>query len=408
MDWKQVVLQAILGLGAGSLIAGIAIGIVLSYRGSGIINLSTGAIAMLAGYCYWSLRTGTPPWSAPPGFGEVHQPVSVHRARADRDRGLPAGGRLLIEYGIFRPLRTATPLAKLAASLGLLLVAQAFVSLAFGIGTKPQPPVLPSGFVTIFGSNVPIDRFILPGIILASTLVLSIAYRYTRYGLATRAASENEVGAMLIGLSPNRLALSSTLFATFFAGGLGVLAASIVQLDPQALPLQVIPALTAALFARFTSFWIACLVGLGIGCLESILYYLQIQSWFPTDNGVALPGVQPLLVFLLMVVAMFVRGTSLPSRGELIEQRLPLAPRAKRLWQPALIGTTAAVVALIVFPYDFRQALITSLLATIMCLSVVVITGFVGQISIVQLALAGISGFILSTSPPTTVSASRG
>jgi branched-chain amino acid transport system permease protein len=158
----------------------------------------------------------------------------------------------------------------------------------------------------------------------------------------------------------------------------------------------VVPALTAALFARFTSFWIACLVGLAIGSLENILYYLQTQSWFPTDNGVALPGVQPLLVFGLMVVAMFVRGTSLPSRGELVEQRLPLAPRAERLWQTALVGTAVAVVALIVLPYDFRQALITSLLATIMCLSVVVITGFVGQISIVQLALAGISGFILS------------
>ncbi len=71
-------------------------------------------------------------------------------------------------------------------------------------------------------------------------------------------------------------------------------------------------------------------------------------------------------------------------------------PRAKRLWRTALLATAAAVVALIVFPYDFRQALITSLLAAIMCLSVVVITGFVGQISIVQLALAGISGFILS------------
>src|SRR5581483_7367841 len=49
-----------------------------------------------------------------------------------------------------------------------------------------------------------------------------------------------------------------------------------------------------------------------------------------------------------------------------------------------------------VLPYDFRQALITSLLATVMCLSLVVITGFVGQISVVQLALAGVSGFILS------------
>ena len=53
-------------------------------------------------------------------------------------------------------------------------------------------------------------------------------------------------------------------------------------------------------------------------------------------------------------------------------------------------------MALIVLPYDFRQALITSLLATIMCLSLVVITGLVGQISVVQLALAGVSGFTLS------------
>ena len=72
MDWQQIVLFAILGLGAGSLIAGIAIGIVLSYRGSGIINLSTGAVAMLAGYCYWALRTGTAPFASPPEFGQVN------------------------------------------------------------------------------------------------------------------------------------------------------------------------------------------------------------------------------------------------------------------------------------------------------------------------------------------------
>ena len=385
MDWQQIVLFGILGLGAGSLIAGIAVGIVVTFRGSGIINLATGAIAMVAGYTYWSLKTGTY------GVDMPTAPALVITALVLLVIGLG------VELAVFRPLRTAAPLAKLAASLGLLLVAQAAVSLAFGIGTKPQPPVLPGGTVTVFGSNVPIDRFILPGIVLAATLVLSLSYRLTRFGLATRAASENEVAAMLTGLSPNRLALASTLLGTFLAGALGVLAASIVQLDPRALPLQVVPALTAALFARFTSFWIACLVGLAIGMFENILYYLQVQSWFPTDRfAVALPGIQPLFVFLLMVVAMFVRGTNLPSRGELVEQRLPFAPRAQRLWQPALLGTVAAVLALIVFPYDFRQALILSLLATIMCLSVVVITGFVGQISIVQLALAGVSGFIIS------------
>jgi branched-chain amino acid transport system permease protein len=384
MDWQQLLLFAILGLGAGSLISGIAIGVVLTYRGSGIINLATGAVAMLAGYSYWSLRTGV--------YG-VHVPTAP--ALLLTFVVLLAVG-VLIELVAFRPLRTASPLAKLAASLGVLLTAQAAVSLGFGIQVKPQPPVLPGGTVSVFGSNVPVDRFVLPGIVLFATLVLSLLYRLSRFGLATRAASENEIGAMLIGLSPNELALANTLLATLAAGALGVLAASIVQLDPTSLPLQVVPALTAALFARFTSFWIASLVGLAIGMLESILYYLQTQSWFPTDNGVAMPGVQQLLVFLLMVVAMFVRGTSLPSRGELVEQRLPLAPRAERLWRAALVGAVVAVVALIVLPYDFRQALITSLLATIMCLSLVVITGFVGQISVVQLALAGVSGFILS------------
>ena len=302
----------------------------------------------------------------------------------------------MIEFAAFRPLRTASPLAKLAASLGVLLVAQAAVSLAFGIGTKPQPPVLPRDTITVFGATVPVDRLILPGIVLLATLALSLLFRLSRFGLATRAASENEVGAMLLGLSPNQLALANTLLATLVAGGLGVLAASITQLDSTSLPLQVVPALTAALFARFTSFWIAALVGLAIGMLENILYYLQTFSWFPTDNGVAMPGVQPLLVFVLMVVAMFLRGTNLPTRGELVEQRLPLAPRAQQLWKTAVVATAAAVVALIVLPYDFRQALITSLLATVMCLSLVVITGFVGQISVVQLALAGVSGFILS------------
>jgi branched-chain amino acid transport system permease protein len=384
MDWQQLLLFAILGLGSGSLIAGIALGIVLMYRGSGIINIATGAIAMVGGYSYWSLKTGIYGWDASTAAALLITLVVL----------LVLG--VVIEFLAFRPLRTGSPLAKLAASLGVLLVAQASVTLAFGIDTKPQPPVLPRGLVTVFGTAVPVDRFILPGIVLFATLVLWLLYKLSRFGLATRAASENEIGAMLLGLSPNQLALANTLLATVVVGGLGVLAASIVQLDSTSLPLQVVPALTAALFAGFTSFWIAALAGLAIGMLENVLYYLQTFSWFPTDHGVAMPGVQPLLVFVLMVVALFLRGTSLPTRGELVERRLPLAPRMERLWRTAAIAGAVAVVALIVLPYDFRQALITSLLATIMCLSLVVITGFVGQISIVQLALAGVSGFIVS------------
>jgi len=54
----QVLLFALLGLGTGAVITGIALGVVLTYRGSGIINLATGAVAMVAGYSFWSLKSG--------------------------------------------------------------------------------------------------------------------------------------------------------------------------------------------------------------------------------------------------------------------------------------------------------------------------------------------------------------
>ena len=70
-----------------------------------------------------------------------------------------------------------------------------------------------------------------------------------------------------------------------------------------------------------------------------LLYYLAPKPWFPTDHGIALPGVWDLFVFLVIVVAMFWRGASLPGRGELIEKRLPFVPRSEHLARNAVIGT---------------------------------------------------------------------
>jgi branched-chain amino acid transport system permease protein len=301
-----------------------------------------------------------------------------------------------MELLAFTPLRAASPLAKLAASLGVLLTLQAALLLSFGTSAKPQPSVLPGDTVGMLGVTVPVNRFILAGTVIGAAALLAGLYRWSRFGLAARAASENEVSAALAGLSPNLLSLANTLLACLVAGGLGVLAASITQLDSQTLPLQVVPALAAALFARFTSFGIACAAGLLIGMAQSVLYYFQTQSWFPTDHGISLPGVQQLFVFVVIVVAMFLRGASLPGRGELIEKRLPIVPRPERLLRTSAVGTAVCVVALILLPFDFRQALIVSLMGALICLSLVVITGFVGQISVVQLALAGVAGFTVS------------
>src|SRR5918996_1264914 len=336
---QDILLFVLLGLGPGALIAGIALAVVLTYRGSGIINLATGGIAMLAGYAYWSLKTGE--------YGTEFGTASALLLTLVIT--LLVG--VAIELIAFRPLRNAAPLAKLVSSLGVVI--------AVAIG-------------------------------------LAVLYRFSRFGLATRAASENELSALLSGLSANELSMVNTLLASVVAGAVGVLAASITQLDAVSLPLQVVPALAAALLARLTSFSIACAAGLGIGIINSLIDYVSTKSWFPTDQGVPLPGVKELIAFLIIITAMFLRGAALPSRGELIEQRLPEVPRPQRLLAPAVTLAIVGAVALVVLPFDFRQALINSMIGTIMALSLVVITGFVGQISVVQLSLAGVAGFTVS------------
>lgn len=381
---QQILLFILLGLGSGALIAAIALGVVVTYRGSGIINLAVGGVAMLAGYAFWSLRTG-----------EFGPQLGTAPALALSLLFVLAVGAA-IELIAFRPLRTAAPLAKLVSSLAVLLVAQAAMLLAFGTSQKPAPQVLPQRAVPLLGAAVPVDRFILAGLVIVVTAGLAALYRWTRFGLTTRAASENEVAAILAGLSPNLISMVNTLVTSLIAGGIGILAASVTQLDSSTLPLQIVPALAAALLARFTSFGIACAAGLGIGIINSLINYASAQSWFPTAGGNAIPGVQELVAFLIIIVAMFVRGARLPTRGELVEKRLPGVPRPRRLLATALPSAAICAVALVVLPFDFRQALVTSLIGALMALSLVVITGFVGQISVVQLALAGVSGFAIS------------
>jgi len=380
---QEIGLFILLGLGSGALIAGIALGVVLSYRGSGVINLSVGGVAMLGGYAYWSLNTG-------------------------RIASLPTWACLLlsllfvavvgvvIEFAVWRPMRDSPPLAKLVASLGVLLVAQASMLLAFGITQQPEPSILPETTVHVFGEPIPVNRFILTGLVIVAAAVLAAVYRWTRFGLATRAAAENEVAAMLGGLSPNTISLVNTVVAALLAGAVGILAASITELDPQTLPLQIIPALAAALLASFTSFGVACAASIGIGILYSLLEYASAQTWFPQSGGVALPGVTDLLAFIIIVTVLFWRGARTPGRGDLLERRLPEAPRPQHLTRTSVICTAVAAVALVVLPFGFREALVNTLIGTLMALSLVVIAGFVGQISVMQLGLAGAAGFTVS------------
>lgn len=200
---------------------------------------------------------------------------------------------------------------------------------------------------------------------------------------------------MLAGLSADRSSMINTVLAAALGGLLGIMIAPLTQLDPSQMTLLVIPALAAALLARFTSFGLACGFGLGIGVLQSLVFYAQTQSWFPTAAGQPLPGMSQVLVFVIVIIAMLWRGKTLPTRG-IVTQKLPPAPAARRRLLPAAVVLVATSVLLIVLPFDFRQALTLSIIGVTIALSLTVITGFVGQVSLLPPALAGIAGLVLS------------
>src|SRR3989440_6005456 len=248
--------------------------------------------------------------------------------------------------------------------------------LAFGVTPQPEPGILPTSVVHVFDAVVPVNRFILTGLVIVAAAGLAALYKWTRFGLATRAVAENEAAAMLSGLSPNIISLTNTLLASLLAGALGILAASITQLDPSTLPLQIIPALAAALIASFTSFGIAVGASFGIAVMYSLLQYASAQSWFPQSGGVSLPGVTDLLAFLIIVVVLFWRGSRIPGRGELVERRLPEAPRPRHLARTGLIGGLAGAGLLVVFPFGFPGAPIHPLIGAPMGLARGVVTRF--------------------------------
>ena len=109
------------GLPIGCVFALVAVGLVLTYKTSGVFNLAFGAQAFVAAVLYYELRVRNG-WPTLAAFALVVLVVS------------PLIG-LILELAIFRHLRTASPIAKLVASLGLLVAVPQFVQIQMGPGS---------------------------------------------------------------------------------------------------------------------------------------------------------------------------------------------------------------------------------------------------------------------------------
>ncbi len=318
----------LLGTGAGAIIAAFGLGLVVTYQGSGIVNFGFGAMATWVGYVYADLRRGAYPFPIPGLPARYHFGDDVGIWWAFGLALLTAALMGLLVYQlVFRPLYRAPALAKVVASIGLVIVFTSLIERRFpdNAGLRVDA-ILPREPVTIMdGVTVPRDGLWLVFIVLLITTAVWVSSRYTRLGLATKAAAGNEKGAILLGYSPQRLAQLSFVLASLIGGLVVILASPMIQLSSNILTFgYLIPALGAALIGAFTKVWPTVLTGLAIGLVQSSFTKMQTDfSWFPQY------GAREGLPFLVIIVAMVFLGERLPDRGSVEHFRMPAIPPAK-------------------------------------------------------------------------------
>ncbi|MEU9184454.1 branched-chain amino acid ABC transporter permease/ATP-binding protein [Streptomyces sp. NPDC048484] len=346
------------GLSVGSAAALTGIGLVVTHRATGVLNFAHGAIAMV---CAYLLRQLTVEWDWPLALAAPLTLLVV----------APAIG-VALERFVFRPLSVlgGDPAQTLVASIGVFVLLVGGAALVWGPGARSDTPALVSAD---------------PWGQLAVTLVLAAGVgaviRWTRFGRELRAVVDDRSLAALGGVDADRVAAAGWAFGSFTAGLTGVLLAPYVRLDPYGLPLLVMEVMAVAVAARMRSLPVAVVVALGIGVAQS-----QLTRLHPTGR------LEPLLQAVganLFVVALLVAALVLPGIGA--RDALPRTATARVATPP---GAWIVAVVLFLLPLGFAGSdLHTSVQVPalgVVLLSLVVVTGRSGQISLGQAAYAGL------------------
>ncbi|WP_030947467.1 ABC transporter permease subunit [Streptomyces sp. NRRL S-646] len=346
------------GLSVGSAAALTGIGLIVTYRATGVLNFAHGAIAMV---CAYVLRQCVVEWGWPLWPAATVTLVVL----------APAIG-VALERFVFRPLAVlgSDPAQTLVASIGVFVLLVGGAALVWGQGARDDAPELVSE-----------DPWGQLAVVLVLAVGVGAVIRWTRFGRELRAVVDDRQLAVLGGIDADRVAAAGWAFGAFTAGLTGALLAPYVRLDPYGLPLLVMEVMAVAVAARMRNLPVAVVVALGIGIAQSQLTRLHPSGWG-----------EPLLQAVganLFVVALLVASLVLPRIGT--RDALPRTATAR---VPTPPGAWIVAVVLFLLPLGFAGSdLHTSVQVPalgVVLLSLVVVTGRGGQISLGQAAYAGL------------------
>jgi branched-chain amino acid transport system permease protein len=212
----QFIQLTVYGLANGAILALAALGFVLIYKATSVINFAQGEFLLVGAYAFYT------------AFALLHLPAVLAVAL-----GVVVAAALgvAIERLLLRPLIGENPIAVIMMTIGLSRVLKPVIQMFYGTTPREMPKLLPRGSVELFGAIVPSDRLAaiaVAGVVLAG---FTAFFRWSRHGVAMRAVADDQQAALVQGISLTRIFALAWAMAAASAVIGGVLIADIAEVS---------------------------------------------------------------------------------------------------------------------------------------------------------------------------------
>lgn len=368
----------VIGVAISAVYAISATGLVVTYITSGVFNFAHGAIGMFLAFVYWELRVHRG-WPTPVALAVTLLVIA------------PALGALL-DILVMRPLQGTSVATRLVVTLALLLAFQGGALAIWGIELRTLPGIWGERSYSIFGLNITWDQTTTILAAVAVAFGFRALFRHTRIGVAMRAVVDNRELCAVKGLNPNVVTAFSWAVGASLAGLAAILIAPGLNLEVNTLSVLVVSAYAAAVVGRLQNLPQTFIGALALGVAQSF-----VVAYLPVDNAFV-ANLRPALPFVLLFGALLVRREiRLPERVRTHTE--PEPPPVRTTWAVGGIAVVAAIlVSLVLSPYEL---LIGSkgLVFAALTISLVLLTGLSGQVSLMQLSFAGLGAVLLAKLP---------
>jgi branched-chain amino acid transport system permease protein len=201
------------GLSNGAILALAALGFVLIYKASGVINFAQGQFLLIGAYVVWALTVDA----------GLHWALAIAGAIA-----VAVVLGLLVERLILRPLVGEPTISVIMVTIGLAQVLGALVQIIWGTQPHPFPEFIPNDVVTIAGARTGENRLWALALVVLALIAFAVFFQRSRYGIAMRAVADDQQAALTMGISVRRTFALAWALAGVSAVVGGILVANLI------------------------------------------------------------------------------------------------------------------------------------------------------------------------------------